>query len=431
MGQLNFAYPGVNPYAGLIVKRGVVAQGAWNSTFCKTGGNMVLQGGEVHLIIMNNSSTRPIYNYVTDVVEGTKSVVRGTTRGAINGSFRGKGELTIFSDGVRNDIGANFAAFEGKLNVEGSNFRLQDNVTDMSKTNVVMAAGSFIGHYASNGSGQRAITTKIGSLSSTATDCTLGHSQDAYIIGNNGESTSFSGLLKAKSIQKVGDGVWTLKTSGSTSPIYVNGGTLQIYNEPFASNPGSITSGSITVNSGAELTGLGCAYSVVVNKGGLLSAGFNGNIGTLKANGNVILNAGSTIQVKVSASSNDKYKFKGSIKHNNDTLLIVVDAARTLKAGDQITIFNGEGTQSGSYILKTVSPAQDITWDESEFLTTGILKVASAETSGISGVITDDTEVNVYTTDGMLIRGKVKYGEALEGLQRGVYLINGRKVVKK
>ena len=47
------------------------------------------------------------------------------------------------------------------------------------------------------------------------------------------------------------------------------------------------------------------------------------------------------------------------------------------------------------------------------------------------GVITDDTEVNVYTTDGMLIRGKVKYGKALEGLQRGVYLINGRKVVKK
>jgi hypothetical protein len=59
-----------------------------------------------------------------------------------------------------------------------------------------------------------------------------------------------------------------------------------------------------------------------------------------------------------------------------------------------------------------------------------VLKVASAETSGISGVITDDTEVNVYTTDGMLIRSKVKYGKALEGLQRGVYLINGRKVVK-
>ena len=56
--------------------------------------------------------------------------------------------------------------------------------------------------------------------------------------------------------------------------------------------------------------------------------------------------------------------------------------------------------------------------------------MASAETSGISGVITDDTEVNVYTTDGMLIRGKVKYSKALEGLQRGVYLINGRKVVK-
>ena len=432
MGQLNFTYGGANTFPGIIVKKGVVAQGAWNATFCKTGGNMTLAGGEVHLINMNNSSTRPIFNYVTEVQEGTKSLVKGTTRGAINGSFKGKGELTIISDGVRNDIGANFSAFEGTLNVQGANFRLQSNVTDMSKTNVVMTAGSFIGHYASNGSGQQAVTTSFGSLSSAAgaNDCTLGHSQDSYTIGHNGMSTSFSGLFKAKSIQKVGNGVLTLKTSGSTSPIYVNGGTLQLYNEPFISSPGAVTSGSITVNSGAELTGIGCAYSIVVNKGGLLSAGYNGNVGTLKANGNVILNAGGTIQVKIGASSNDKFKIKGSIKHNGDTLLIVVDEARTLKAGDKITIFDGAGTQSGTYVLKTISPAQDIAWDDSEFLTTGVLKVASAETSGISGVISDDTEVNVYTTDGLLIRGKVKYGEALEGLQRGVYLINGRKVVK-
>ncbi|MBR2034531.1 MAG: hypothetical protein IJ984_00610, partial [Prevotella sp.] len=241
----------------------------------------------------------------------------------------------------------------------------------------------------------------------------------------------FSGLFKAKSIQKVGEGVLTLRTSGSTSPIYVNGGTLQLYNEAFASNPGAVTSGSITVNNGGELTGIGCAYSIVVNKGGLLSAGYNGNIGNLKANGNLILNAGGTIQVKIGASSNDKYKIKGSIKHNGDTLLIVVDAARTLKAGDQITIFNGEGTQSGSYILKTVSPAQDITWDESEFLTTGVLKVVSAETSGISGIISNDVEVDVHSVDGLLIRSNVKYGDALKGLQSGVYLINGRKVMKR
>jgi autotransporter-associated beta strand protein len=432
MGQLNFTYGGANTFPGIIVKRGVVAQGAWNATFCKTGGNMTLAGGEVHLINMNNSSTRPIFNYVTEVQEGTKSLVKGTTRGAINGSFKGKGELTIISDGVRNDIGANFSAFEGTLNVQGANFRLQSNVTDMSKTNVVMTAGSFIGHYQSNGSSQQAVTTSFGSLSSAAgaNDCTLGHSQDSYTIGHNGMSTSFSGLFKAKSIQKVGAGVLTLRTSGSTSPIYVNGGTLQLYNEPFISAPGAVTSASITVNSGAELTGIGCAYSIVVNKGGLLSAGYNGNVGTLKANGNVILNDGGTIQVKIGASSNDKFKIKGSIKHNGDTLLIVVDEARTLKAGDKITIFDGAGTQSGTYVLKTISPAQDITWDDSELLTTGVLKVASAETSGISGVITDDTEVNVYTTDGMLIRSKVKYGKALEGLQRGVYLINGRKVVK-
>lgn len=430
LGQLNFTRGGTNPFAGIIVKKGIISQGAWNATFCKSGGPMVLAGGEVRLIDNNNSSTRPIFDYVTEVQESTKNKIVHTYRGAINGSFKGSGQLTIVSDGVRGDIGSNFSAFEGTLNVEGGNFRLMDNVTDMSKANVVMSAASHIGHYQSNGSSQRAVTTNIGSLASTAKDCVLGHSQDSYTIGHNGNSTTYSGLLKAKSVTKTGAGTLTLSTSGSTSQLIVSGGTLQLNNDAFATNPGVITSSSITVNNGGTLAGLGWAYSVIVNKGGVVTGGLNGNVGTLKAKGLMSLNQGSTLQVKIGKSSNDKFKMNGSIKHNNDTILIVVDEARTLKAGDVIEVFIGEGTQSGTYVLKTISPAQDITWDDSEFLTTGALKVASAETSGISGVVSDDTEVNVYTTDGMLIRSKVKYGEALEGLQRGVYLINGRKVVK-
>ena len=39
--------------------------------------------------------------------------------------------------------------------------------------------------------------------------------------------------------------------------------------------------------------------------------------------------------------------------------------------------------------------------------------------------------VDVYTLDGQLVHAKVVYEEALRSLPRGIYLINGRKVIKQ
>lgn len=69
-------------------------------------------------------------------------------------------------------------------------------------------------------------------------------------------------------------------------------------------------------------------------------------------------------------------------------------------AGETLTIFNGTGTQSGSYILKTVAPGNtDVKWDDSRLLSEGVLTVSEA--TAISTVIADDTIVDVYTTDGI------------------------------
>ena len=68
-GQLNFTYGGTNPFAGLIVRGGKVATGAWNATFGKVGSPMVLEGGTVDLLDVNSSSTRPVFNHRVTVVE--------------------------------------------------------------------------------------------------------------------------------------------------------------------------------------------------------------------------------------------------------------------------------------------------------------------------------------------------------------------------
>ena len=41
-----------------------------------------------------------------------------------------------------------------------------------------------------------------------------------------------------------------------------------------------------------------------------------------------------------------------------------------------------------------------------------------------------DTPVDVYTLSGVKVKGGVKASEALDGLQRGVYIVNGKKIIK-
>ena len=377
-GQLNFTYGGTNSFAGLIVKKGKVAQGAWNATFGKSGSPMLLAGGEVHQIDVNSTSTVPTFNHVVTVQEGTTNKIIGSSRGKINGSFKGSGNLTIQTKYVRCDIGANFSQFEGQLTAigDGGNFRLMSNVTDMSKAKLVVGAGTTVSHTASGGNGEVSATLKIGALLGTATDGVLGGSQSTYKVGYLNTDSRFSGLLKAKSITKEGTGKLTLATPGHTSPIIVNGGTLELSN----SSATVLTTGLITVNNGGTLQGNALATNVTANKGGTVTAGINRLTGTLRLNGALRLNEGSTLLVKLSASGNDKFTVKGSITHNGDTLLISIPEGRTLNVGDELTIFTTDFTlATGTPIVKcqwsTVNGQWSIVFDTSTLNTDGKLRV--------------------------------------------------------
>lgn len=432
-GQLNFTYGGVNPFAGLIVRQGTVATGAWNATLGKPGSPMVLAGGTVDLLDVNQSSTRPEFNYKVTVVEGTDNTIMGTTRGDINGSFTGKGNLTIVSDGVRNDIGADFSKFEGTLTAQGENFRLQDNVTDMGMTSLVLAAGARVGHYNDNGGNTRAVNTAVGSVASTATDCNLGNGIDSYEVGRNNSSTKYAGRFTAKTVTKRGGGILTISGTESTSDLVVAEGALDLYCNPYTTTPTSLTSGTVTVNAGARVIGHGGAGAIVVNKGGVIAAGYDDRTAMMKSAGSLTLGQGSTIVVRLGLSSggratNDSYKFTGAVTHNGDTVLVEVPAWRTLAAGDEFEVFVGEGVQSGSFVIKTDSPGQDITWDCSDFLSKGLLRVATVD--AIEGVAADAGRVDVYSVDGIKLRGAAERDRALDGLAPGVYVVGGRKIVK-
>ena len=405
-GRINFNYGGVNNFAGVIVKQGAIAQGAWNSTFGKSGSPMLLAGGEVHQIDVNSTSTVPTLNHVITVQEGTTNKIVGSSRGKINGSFKGSGNLTIQTKYVRCDIGANFSQFEGQLTAigDGGNFRLMSNVTDMSKAKFVVGAATTVSHMASGGGSEVAATLKIGSLLGTATDGVLGGSQSTYLIGYRNEDTSFSGLLKAKSITKVGSGKLTLKTAGHTSPITVSSGILELQN----TSTNVLCSGLITVAKGGTLTGMATVQTVTMQQG-------------------------STFLCTLTANSNSKLTVKGNLTHNGDTLLVRVPATRKLKTGDELTVFNVTGTHKGDVIVK-VEADTDYQFDTSLLLSEGKM-VVTAVSTGIEDISGEETIVDVYTTDGALLRKNAVRTHALDGLPAGIFVIgkkiNGRFVYDK
>ena len=353
-GRLNFNYGGTNDFAGVIVRQGTIAQGAWNSTFGKVGSPMLLAGGEVHQIDVNNTSTVPTLNHVFTIEEGTVNKIIGSSRGSIKGSFKGSGDLTIQTRYVRCDVSSDFSQFEGQLTAigAGGNFRLMSSVTNMSKTRLVVGAGTAISHMQGGSGNEASATLKIGSLAGTATDGVLGGSKSTYQIGFLNSDTQFAGLLKAKSISKVGSGRLTLTTVGHTSPITVGGGTLALQN----TSADVMCSGLITVGKGATLTGTATVQ-------------------------NVTMQQGATFLCELTAASNSRLTVSGNLTHSADTLLVSIPATRQLSEGDELTVFDVAGSHTGTVIVKAVADDNILyEFDTSRLLSDGKLVVTDATT---------------------------------------------------
>ena len=391
-GQLNLTYSGTNSFAGLIVRKGVVAQGAWNATFGRIGSPMLLAGGEVHQIDVNSTSTVPNFNHVVTVEEGTVNKIVGSSRGKLNGSVKGKGSLTLVSKYVRCDIGLNFAEYEGTLTASGSQWRLMTNVTDMSKATLKVDAATNIAHYGSGNANQQTATLKIGAIAGTATDGVL-EGQTTYQIGYLNKDMTYSGLFKGTAVTKEGTGCLTLKTAGSTSPITVNGGTLELSN----TSGTAVTTGLITVAAKGVVTGTATVQSLTLKNG-------------------------ATTRCQLTASGNSCLTVKGNIRHGGDTILVVVPTTRTLQVGDEITVYKVSGSHTGSFVVKSDDGGVGYQFDSSTLLTDGKLRVM-AVAAGIHTAIADDDQVDVYTTSGVCLYSRKPFAAARAALRPGTYVV--------
>jgi fibronectin-binding autotransporter adhesin len=150
-------------------------------------------------------------------------------------------------------------------------------------------------------------------------------------VGNDGTNTTFSGTLVDGvllgvpiGLTKIGSGTLTLSGTSNTytGPTTINGGTLSL--------TGSITNSPATVNSGRTLAGTGTiSGSVTIASGGILAAGIPSptSIGTLTV-GSLTLNSGSILNYKLSVpnkfgdTANDLIKVNGNLTLSGATLNI-------------------------------------------------------------------------------------------------------------
>ncbi|MBM6991644.1 MAG: autotransporter-associated beta strand repeat-containing protein [Prevotella sp.] len=436
-GQLNFTYPGLYTMKALVMKGGILAQGSSSATF----GNVQVyaRGGNSRInLIVNGSYPSVVYNHPTDISEEATLTIGGgqndQQRGIVQGSYTGKGTLCIPAGGVRFYVNGDFSNFEGTLNFQGST-ALRENVTDMKKLTLTLNDASAVYHINSSFAGTAA-ALQVGALadptgvSSYATQPTFGGSSESWEVGYNNQDASYSGVLTAKNVTKVGTGAWALNGAGSTSSIVVAGGQLFIRN-----SSGTLTTGTVTVQDSGYVAGYGTTNSIIVKQGGTLSAGVARDavgILPLKTASNLIVYSGGTLLVKAGTSLNDKFQIGGTMCRFMSGAKIRVEAlnGRAFAAGDEITVFNAASRKPTIPTDLIVESNDGSQWSTELLATDG--KLVCVATTGINGLTIDDsTPVIVYSLDGKMVRQDVPFGTALDDLAKGVYIINGKKVVKK
>lgn len=421
-GQLNINYGGLYQVKSLIMRRGTIAQGAWNASFGSV--NALVDGTATWQMIANRSmSTIPTYNMRTTIADNSRLTINGAFRSSIAGAFLGQGNLIIASGGARCDISSNFSQFGGELTISGSEARLMTGVTDMSRLTLHLGDGTYLSHMQGGSASAATASLTVGALddgSGTSANASFGGSGETYTVGTNNEDATYSGKLSAATIVKTGSGTWNLKGSGSTSAIRAEGGQLLI-----STSSADCTSGIVTVSDTLRLNGQ--THQVSLRQGGVITSGSRMNgFGRATVSGNLTGGRGVVLVKARSRNGCDKFDVEGTLHLNGDTIRIMPLKEDFIEVGQTMTIFPGSlPDKSSTWVIDC--PGYD--FDDSNLTVDG--SVTLKATTGISGITTGtETTGDVYTADGIKIATGLSRSQ-LRQLPKGVYIVDGKKITVK
>lgn len=405
-GQLNINHSENSYTGGTVLAGGTLAMGTWNARFGASGSALTVTGnGTVVVFDTNSSSTIPNLNHAIEIQSGKTLTIAGGQRCMVSGSLSGAGTLKISYPYVRGDFSSEMKNFQGTLEVTSGQFRIT-RATDMSQARWQLDAGVYAVHVSPNSSTEQNYTTKVGALSATASDASLG--RGTWNVGYLGSDDTFAGTFASTAtLNKYGEGSLTL-TGASAGVLRIYGGTV------FANNASSpVTSAATTVYSGGTLSGTGRVATVSVQSGGALSAGSASAVGTLQLTGSVTVARGGILAVrfrKSSAASTpacDRWLQTAAVSLTDPVIRITKTGRVELAAGDELQLFSGSGTVtlSGTPTVEVVGSTDNFVWDTSRLASDGVI-VLTERTTGIGSLRARDDDARPdgkFLEDGRIV----------------------------
>lgn len=401
-GTLNLQ--GVNSFSGVTIKSGTLALGsvAANSNAVGTG-IITLEGGTLQMRDANNTSTIGPWTNTINVPEGKSAKWNLPMRWNFTNALIGKGTITVNIPYVRSEFLGDWSAFEGtlKLTGDGGQFRI-NNSYGYGKATMDLATGMSVFHLSTGR------TIKIGGLSGVAGSYLSGTSTTWQVGGNNATGLTFAGIISGTGTKLIKEGIGTLTLSGAntyTNMTDITGGTLLI-----ANTTGSATgTNSVTVRTGGKFGGTGTAtgnVSVYANSYLQLQ---NGSCGAITLGGTLSLATLSTLTIDVNATTGqtDVVNMTGNITISG-SLDVANIGSTALVNGSSFKIFNTTGTITGAFAQITPVLTNNLTWDQSQLTSKGIITVKSI--TALPSVTDSKTvqETEYFSITGVPVRKETK-----------------------
>lgn len=405
-----------------IIKSGA---GTLNMAANNSVSRLVIEGGVVNATEVNDRISLPatvefvrgslydpgnMYSYSTNTInffvdEGNSGSFYLDPRCEYNGRLTGKGTLSVYAAGPRNNLNGNWSEFEGTLVAAqqqrgsyGPDFAW-NNDNGMPKATLSINSGVTF-----NAGAHR---VSLGNITGTGTFYGTG----TVTIGNDDKAINFAGTFSGKpKIVKTGKCDWRLtKEIKEISDFTARDGYVSFtaskspYNTTFISAP-------LVIEGSATLRGRGTAGDITVSGNGILEPGSYSDsnpyhYGPIFSTGKVTVNPTATLSLYIRTAGNSNpnsyLDVKGALTVNGN-VKIAMNSGYTPKEGDTFTMWKA-GSFSGEPVLELPELPAGLAWDTSELKNaTGVLKVMAD--SGISDITADEPVVcKVYTIDGILI----------------------------
>ncbi len=418
-GQLTIKDSKFFGYTGAtVLKGGTLYLSTFDITKAGIGSSsrLVMAGG--HLKTAGDNNADETYSFPIEVMENTVSQFTPNQRCYIAGPITGTGTLQVNIPYVREYFkNSSLSGFKGHLIANGGLFLLESGFKSAPDMVVELKNGSRLCHWATNGaatiggiSGAEGTYISGSSKQTDGFTCTWtvgsANTDETFAGEINNWSCSGSGHNGKVSIVKMGSGYWRLAGNNDyNGTTQIKGGTLIV-------NGRNLGKGAVSVTSGATLRGTGVVSGKVsAVSGATICAGdtlIDGS--TLKLNGGLTLSAGSKVNVPLAVSGtkikSNKIQVSGTLAVNGAALVLdMSDVSEKLYGGMAFRVFdltNATVTGSGFTAIEPAVPAEGQTWDTSELLTEGIIKVVGGDPlpEGEEDGVLDEVKVVLTHTAG-------------------------------